>query len=66
MTKSAAILALVNSAMFLLLAFGVEISDSQQLAITGIVNAAMVVVAAFFDPKVPFIGPSADPAPPGE
>lgn len=54
MTKSAAIVAFVNATMFLLLAFGLDLSDAQQAAITGIVNAGLVLLAAMFDPKVPF------------
>jgi uncharacterized membrane protein len=53
-TKSAAIVAIVNSALALLLAFGVSLSDDQQLAIIGAVNAALVLIAAWHDPKVPF------------
>lgn len=54
MTKTAAILALLNSVMFALLAWGVEISDGQQAAVTGFANALLVFVAAMLDPKVPF------------
>lgn len=54
MTKTAAILAVVNAALALLLAFGVDVTQEQQAAITGIVNAVLVLGAAFLDPKVPF------------
>lgn len=54
MTKSAAIVGFVNSVMYLLLEYGVAISPGQQAAITGCVNALMLLVAVLFDPKVPF------------
>ena len=54
--RTAAILGLVNAALALLLAFGVEVTDAQQAAITGGVNAVLVAVAAWKDPSVP-VGP---------
>ena len=54
MSKSAAILGVVNAVLALLLAFGIEVSDAQQLAITGIVNAVLVAGAVLLDPAVPF------------
>ena len=54
MTKSASIVGFVNSVMFLGLAFGVDISDVQQAAVTGIVNAGLVLGAVLLDPKIPF------------
>ena len=54
MTKTAAILTVVNAALALLLAFGVDVSQDQQAAITGIVNAVLLLGAVWFDPKVPF------------
>jgi hypothetical protein len=56
--KSAAILGVVNSALALLLAFGVSVSDAQQVAIVGIVNAVLVLVAAWRDPSVSAVGPN--------
>lgn len=54
MTKTAAILGVVNAALALLLAFGVDVTQEQQAAITGGVNAALILAAALFDPNVPF------------
>lgn len=54
MTKTAAILGAVNAVLALLLAFGVDVSSEQQAAITGIVNALLVLGAALLDPQVPF------------
>lgn len=54
MTKSAALLGVVNGVLALLLAFGVDVSNEQQAAITGIVNAVLVAVVAWRDPAVPF------------
>ena len=54
MTKTAAILTVVNAALALLLAFGVDVSQDQQAAITGIVNAVLLLGAVWFDQKVPF------------
>lgn len=52
MTKTAAILGLTNALLALLLAFGVEVTEHQQFAITGLVNAVLVAGVAFIDPKV--------------
>ena len=54
MTKSAAIVGAVNAVLALLLAFGFEVSGEQQAAITGIVNALLILGAALLDPKIPF------------
>lgn len=54
MSKSAAILGVVNAVMALFLAFGLAISDAQQVAITGVVNALLILGAVLLDPKVPF------------
>lgn len=51
--RTAAVLGLVNAALALLLAFGVEVTDAQQAAITGGVNAVLVLWAAWRDPAVP-------------
>lgn len=56
--RTAAVLGLVNAALALLLAFGVQVSDAQQAAIVGGVNAVLVAWAAYRDPSVP-VGPSA-------
>lgn len=56
--KNAAIIGAVNAALALLLAFGVSISDGQQVAVVGAVNAALVLIAAWRDPRVSAIGPS--------
>lgn len=56
--KNAAILGAVNSALALLLAFGVDISDNQNIAVVGAVNAVLVLIAAWRDPGVSAIGPS--------
>mgnify|MGYP001569848166 CR=1 FL=1 len=36
------VIAIVNAALVLIVSFGVEVSDGQQAAITGIVNAVLV------------------------
>lgn len=54
MTKSAAILGVVNSLLALLLAAGLNIDNELQVAIVGFVNALLILGVAFFDPKVPF------------
>lgn len=54
MTKTAAIMGVVNAVLFALLAFGVSISDTQQLAVTGLANALLILGAVLFDPMVPF------------
>jgi hypothetical protein len=53
-SKTAAILGVVNAALALLLAFGINVSEAQQAGITGGVNAVLVAAAVFLDPKVPF------------
>jgi hypothetical protein len=53
-TKSAALVGVVNSLMLLAIAFGVPLSNNQQLAIGVAVNATLVAVAAWRDPQVPF------------
>jgi hypothetical protein len=47
-------MAFLNAGMFLLLAFGVDISDVQQAAVTGFANAVFVLIASMLDPKIPF------------
>lgn len=59
MTKTAAILAAVNALLALLLAFGVDLSDAQQVALVGGVNAALVLVHAWLDPAVTSFGKTA-------
>lgn len=54
MTKTAAILGLVNAIMAAVLAFGVDITAEQQFAIIAVVNAILVFVTAFIDPKIPW------------
>lgn len=54
MTKSAALLGVVNAVLALLLAFGIDVSPEQQAAVTGIVNAILVAAVAWHDPTVPF------------
>lgn len=54
MTKTAAILGVVNAILALLLAFGFNVTPEQQAAITGVVNAILILGAAIFDPRVPF------------
>lgn len=54
LTKTAAILGATNAVLALLLAFGFDITNEQQAAITGIANALLVLGAALLDPKVPF------------
>jgi uncharacterized membrane protein len=54
MTKSAALVGLVNAALALAYAFGWDVSAEQQVAIVAAVNALLVVVAAWRDPAVPF------------
>lgn len=50
-TYAAAITALVNATLQLIIAFGVSISDAQNAAITVFVNAALVIVALVLDRK---------------
>lgn len=54
MTKSVAIIGVVNAALALALAFGVDLTQEQTAAIVGVVNAGLIVAAAFLDPKIPF------------
>jgi hypothetical protein len=54
MTKTAALLGVINAGLALLLAFGVNVTQAQQAGITGAVNAVLVLVAAWRDPAVPF------------
>lgn len=44
----------VNAALALLLAFGVDLTDGQVFAIVAAANALLVFAAAFLDPKIPF------------
>lgn len=60
-TKSAAILGAVNAGMAAVLAFGVNVSDAQQLAITGVVNAVLILIAAWNDPDNSFGGGAGEP-----
>lgn len=53
MTKTAAVVAFVNSVLLVVTAFGLELSQEQQAAIIGVVNALIVLVAALIDPRVP-------------
>jgi hypothetical protein len=62
-TYTAAILGLVNAALQLVIAFGVSISDAQNVAITTFVNAGLVVVALVLDRKTTLT--TATPAKPG-
>lgn len=54
MTKSASIVAVVNAALAALIAFGVDLSAEQQVALVGVVNAVLILIAAWRDPDVPF------------
>lgn len=54
MTKVAAILGAVNAALASVLAFGIDVTQPQQAAITAGVNALLVLVAVLRDPTVPF------------
>jgi hypothetical protein len=56
--KSAAVIGAVNAVLALLLAFGIDVSEGQQVAIVGAVNAALVLVAAWRDPSVSRLGPN--------
>ena len=60
MTKTAAVLALTNALLAVLLAFGVHLSTDQRVAITGAVNAVLVAAAAFWDPHFQGFGRTAD------
>lgn len=55
-TKTAAVLGIVNAALAALLAFGVSITPEQQTAIVAVVNAVLIAVTVFLDPKVPGFG----------
>lgn len=54
MTKTAAVVAFVNAVLLVVTSFGIELSQEQQAAIIGAVNALIVLLAALFDPSVPF------------
>jgi len=56
--RNAAILGIVNAGLAALLAFGIDVSDNQQLAVVGAVNAVLILIAAYRDPSVKAIGPS--------
>jgi len=57
-TITAAVMGLVNAALQLLIAFGVTISDSQNVAITAFVNALLVIVALVLDKKTTLTTPT--------
>jgi len=61
-TITAAVMGLVNAALQLLIAFGVTISDSQNVAITAFVNALLVIVALVLDKKTTLTTPTPPPA----
>jgi hypothetical protein len=55
MTKSAAIVGAVNAVLACLVLLGVfDLSGDQLAGISVAVNAVLVLVAAFLDPKIPF------------
>lgn len=56
MTKTAALIGLINAFLILLTAFGVELSDAQRAAIVTAVNAVLVAAAAWLDPSIPWVG----------
>lgn len=58
MTKTAVIVGAANSALALLIAFGVDISAEQAAAIVAALNAVIVAAAAVLDPQVPWVGRS--------
>ena len=57
-TITAAVMGLVNAALQLLIAFGVSISDTQNVAITAFVNALLVIVALVLDKKTTLTTPT--------
>ena len=63
------IIGLVNAAMFLVVAFGVSLTDAQQGAIGGFVNAALILWVGLTykdSPKRVPEGMQVDPGPPPE
>lgn len=60
-TKTAAIMGAVNAILAAVIAFGVTLSEAQTTAIVTLANAALLLGAAFLDPKVPFFGRSSSP-----
>lgn len=54
MTKSAAIMGVINALLAALLAFGIALTDTQVVAISAAANAVLILIAAFLDPKIPF------------
>lgn len=57
-TYTAAAMGLLNAALQLLIAFGISISDAQNVAITAFVNALLVIVALVLDRKTTLTTPS--------
>lgn len=54
MTKTVAIMAVINSALAIIMSFGWEVSDAQQAAVLGGANALLLLIAVIRDPNVPF------------
>lgn len=55
-TKTAALVGVVNSAIALLVAFGIDVTAEQSAAIIAVANALMLAAAAYLDPEVPWFG----------
>lgn len=62
-TISAAVLGLVNAALQVVVAFGVNLTDNQNAAITALVNAVLIVSALVYE-LVRKQSPAAPAAPP--
>ena len=50
-TITTAIMGVTNAVLQLVIAFGVTVSDAQNAAITGVVNAILVAVAVLWDQR---------------
>jgi len=57
-TYTAAVMGLVNAALQLVIAFGVSITDTQNVAITAFANAVLVIVALVLDKKTTLTTPT--------
>ena len=56
LANSGLVLALVGAVITVLAAFGVGISDAQNVAITGLVSAILGVVSAYFSTSIQAFG----------
>lgn len=62
---SAAVLGVVNTLLQLIVSFGVNITDAQNAAITGLVNSVLVLAAIVEHYRIKANGTATPPKPPG-